>query len=767
MKKIFSLLIGLTVLITAIIPCGTAFAAEKKYGDYTYCTWWNDSKSVIIEKYNGKAKTVKIPSKIKGKPVAAIDWHAFAYNKKIKKVIIPDSIRTINGDAFVKCTNLEKIEIGNGIKEIGRDAFTGTKYAKTHKRKNGVLYIGKYLITANRKVCKGKVKVKKGTRLIACGAFIMCKKITSVTIPDSVEIINETAFEDCVRLESVRLPSGLSELSDSVFNHCKCLEKIKLPEKLKKISARAFAYSGIKEITIPKSVKRFGDNIFYNSTLEKITLPEGLKTIPNGFLSNTRIKEIEIPDSVRTIAYRAFEECKQLKGIKLPSGLKSIESDAFFETGLEEITIPDKIETISWSTFSNCYDLKSVKIGSGVKLIDYYAFNECTSLEEISIPDNVETIMPLAFYDCPKLQNIKLGNGLKEIGYDAFLGTAAAEKNEYENGIQYIDNAVYSADKGITKAELKEGTRIVVDRAFNSSSELTELTLPGSFETSIANQLDFCKKLEKISVSPDNQAFTDIDGVLYSKDKTVIVKYPRGLSGDYKIPNGVTEIGDNAFAYSKLQSIIIPDSVKRIGINAFANCMSLKAVDLGRCETIDYCAFINCKKLKDVVLPNTVKALGGYAFGLYFPRDRFDEPVYTDEAELPCSVKNFVIHGSVYGPLPNYVRNGDSGDDFSYYIQYDFTDYNAPDVTVKGGKGKISVIWKSDDTSVGFRVTYKKKGKKEVTKLFKSEKTVKKELKKLKKGTYRVWVESFIDCGCDEPHYRFSEKTEAFTVKVK
>ncbi len=98
-----------------------------------------------------------------------------------------------------------------------------------------------------------------------------------------------------------------------------------------------------------------------------------------------------------------------------------------------------------------------------------------------------------------------------------------------------------------------------------------------------------------------------VDGILFDKDRTTIIKYPEGKQGivEYKIPKGVTKIGDSAFSRcSSLTNIIIPEGVTSIGGEAFCECSSLTNITIPEGVTsIENNAFSGCSSLTNITIP--------------------------------------------------------------------------------------------------------------------------------------------------------------------
>ncbi len=152
--------------------------------------------------------------------------------------------------------------------------------------------------------------------------------------------------------------------------------------------------------------------------------------------------------------------------------------------------------------------------------------------------------------------------------------------------------------------------------AFSGNANLTSITIPSSVTTIGYGAFTNCRYLTAINVDPVNAKYASIDGVLYDKSITTLIKYPGGKTGAFAIPNSVTSISDWAFSgHSSLVSVIIPGSVVYIGKNAFSYCSVLSSLSLGYgVQRIDDSAFVSCGDLKSIVLPDSVDTTIGNVF---------------------------------------------------------------------------------------------------------------------------------------------------------
>jgi hypothetical protein len=150
---------------------------------------------------------------------------------------------------------------------------------------------------------------------------------------------------------------------------------------------------------------------------------------------------------------------------------------------------------------------------------------------------------------------------------------------EIPDCITGIGEDAFHSCSGLATISIPESVKSIGNRAFFGCNGLKSIVLPKSVTTVGIAPFYNCSRLESIVVAVENPAYMDIDGVLFTKDKTTLLAYPPGKKGSYAIPEGVTTIASHAFkSCIYLTSIIIPKNVSIIGRSAFEDCESLAEI---------------------------------------------------------------------------------------------------------------------------------------------------------------------------------------------
>ena len=285
------------------------------------------------------------------------------------------------------------------------------------------------------------------------------------------------------------------------------------------------------------------------------------------------------------------------------------------------------VTSIGDHAFYKCSSLTSVTIPNSVTSIGYSAFEDCSGLTSIEIPNSVTSIEHATFFYCNSLTSVTIGNSVTSIGNQAFDGCSALTSIVVESGNSVYDsrndcNAIIEATTntlimGCKNTIIPNSVTRIGEYAFHSCSGLTSIEIPNSVIDIGATAFNGCSGLTSIIVSTNNMHYCSVDGVLFNKEQTNIIHYPRGYHiAEYVIPNSVTSIGSWAFSScTDLTSVTIPNSVTSIGDWAFADCSGLTSIEIPNSVTsIGNCAFADCSGLTSVTIPNSVTSIGYSAF---------------------------------------------------------------------------------------------------------------------------------------------------------
>ncbi|MDP4119712.1 MAG: leucine-rich repeat domain-containing protein [Bacillota bacterium] len=213
--------------------------------------------------------------------------------------------------------------------------------------------------------------------------------------------------------------------------------------------------------------------------------------------------------------------------------------------------------------------INSTDNAANASAFEYKTFSNHVEITDVKNHNDVLTI--------PSEYN---GKPVTRIAPGAFYNDANLKKITFPDSIIGIYNDAFLSCKNLTEIDFGNGLQTVGDFAFADCNSLSSIYIPKSVVSIGSNALLGTKKLTKIEVAADNPKFTVMDGILYSKDRTQIVRCPVNKSVDnYKIPSTVKDIGDCSFSYNlSIKTINIPENVTRIGDNAFESDTNLNNI---------------------------------------------------------------------------------------------------------------------------------------------------------------------------------------------
>ena len=380
--------------------------------------------------------------------------------------------------------------------------------------------------------------------------------------------IRANGFYECTGVTGLILPDTVEYIDVNAFEGCEKLTRVRWSAGLRKINTGAFDRTGLETLVLPEGVTFLGANAFGHAKLKSVSLPSTVAK-----MTATNEKSDANP----------FAFCENLEEIYVAEGNKAYKSDGNCVMRREDNTL--------------VVGCKASKIPSYTEHIGRFAF-QGAALESVALPEGVTSIEDYAFAHNDRLKEITLPQSLTSIGKYAFLWCAALESIALPDGVTSVGN-----------------------NAFSTCISLKELALGAELLNAGCGLTEFCVALEKITVSENNESFSDEGNCLTRKaDNTVIA----GCASS-KIPAGTEQIGEYAFCgQTQLGAIDFPDGLKKIGHYAFS-CTGLKELKLPRgLQRIGSHAFGNCIELEYVQIPDSVTDVGTNAFvceqeiGIYY-----------------------------------------------------------------------------------------------------------------------------------------------------
>ena len=539
--------------------------------------------------------SIELPSN-----VVAIGNSAFMGCSSLATMVIPAGINSISEGTFMDCASLTSVIIPANVAQIGKNAFAGCgkldfvkissleAWCKINFESSSAnplsfakkLYLNDNLVTeisfpntitkindftfCNYSEALVSVTIPEGVVSIGDSAFYNCANLATINVPNSVELIGCNAFENCTGelLVDCDIPAAVSD-SEGAFYKAR-FSNVTISDKVAEIGDYAFYGCGnLKSLSIAESVKSIGVGAFNGCTGELLlscNVPSSLSAAKSGFYKNV-FSKVTVDDKVKEIGDYAFYGSTKLDTITIEKNVEKIGKYAFVNsTGTLEFDC--NISSAASDTLGAFYKsaFTKVVVGENVDSIGGYAFSTNEALASISIPSSFESIGENAFKGCKKLSDIHIGD------LQSWLTIKCANKDARPNtqtkAKLYVNNAVLS------KAEVPVTIDSIPDYAFYNCT-LDSVALPQTI------------------VAIGNNAFANCTGK---------------LAVNCNIPSAA-KAGDGAFYGSAFEKVIVGETVDSIGAFAFANNSKLASISLPvGLDSIGADAFKNNKALVDIYL---------------------------------------------------------------------------------------------------------------------------------------------------------------------
>jgi hypothetical protein len=385
--------------------------------------------------------------------------------------------------------------------------------------------------------------------------------LEGLTLPDGLLTLSSTFCEQG-HLTSISLPNSLTTIGDNSFFECNGLTSLIIPSKVVTIGKSVFQNcSSLTSISVdgPATIAGSGsDNPFNGDTaLTIVNLNAGV-TFDDGFAfpSNTSTTftvtgkgKTKALDSGKCLTYNGciIGWARPLSGaVVVPAGVTDV-GKIFKNTWITGMTLPAGLTTIGNSAFYDCTSLTAINIPVGTTTIGDSAFYYCNGLTSITIPAETTSIGDSAFEYCSGLTSITI------LGRIATIGKSAFEHS------------------GLTSITIPTGTTTIGNSAFEYCNNLASIVLSATVKNISNDAFLFCSNLTSITVDAGSANYSSVDGILFNKAGTEIIKYPEGKSlTSYTVPESVGKIDTNAFNNrGNLTRITLPNGVTIYDGNCF------------------------------------------------------------------------------------------------------------------------------------------------------------------------------------------------------
>ena len=272
---------------------------------------------------------------------------------------------------------------------------------------------------------------------------------------------------------------------------------------------------------------------------------------------------------------------------------------------------------------------------------------------DIAIPDGVTVIGEDAF-DKTYVEHVWVPASVQELKYRAFASSRLRtitfqDDDQHPSQLKRIEGGVFSYTR-VEALVLPRSVEQFAQSAFYGMGLLRSLHVGPKVEMgSLSANVDRLGCLSHLEVDADNPNYETVDGVLYTKDHTHLVLFPRRMDngGSYAVVEGTQVIDDYALWGTNFSSITLPSTLRSIGKSGMAGNKFLTSINLpDGLTTIGDNAFVGCTKLNNIVIPDSLQVANGF------------DDLGVETLVFGTQIKEMKTHDSLVRQTPRLVVRG-------------------------------------------------------------------------------------------------------------
>lgn len=611
-----------------------------------------------------------------GNNVTHLSGRPFAHFTDLTTVTIGTGVVSMDGWTFYYSDHIETVNYNaTNCTTVAEDIWNYCNALRTVNIGDNVTHIGKVFYRTD--ITTVNFGEHPSLEVIRNDAFRYCD-LTSLTIPNSVTTIGETAFMDNSKIETLTIGSGVTSIGESAFRNLSKLETLNWNVANAENNLTIGGYCWYGTNTHPQTLV-IGDNVL---------------NLPNGaFDGFTGLTSITIGSSLSTLPERAFRNCSSLTSITIPANITTIGSQAFYGcSGLTSITIPSTVTSIGNNAFAYCNGLTSVEFNANCTTYGSQVWYRTNNPEPASctltIGNNVTALPDDAFNHFYGLTSITFSTSMTGISGGAFNSCINLTEVVIPNTFTSIGDHAFAFCSGMTSLTIGTGVNYIGKWAFHDCNHLATVNYNATNCTSIGDQV---QNTYEFSGAGNNCTLTIGNNVT-----SIPAHLFQGFTGlntlVFEAGSHLGSIREGTFYNChNLTSVTMPSSVTSIESSAFNGCTGLTSLDLGSVQTIGWNAFYGCTGLTKLTIPASITLIGGSyeqnTHGAFTNCTNLEEIWY--EGPTPPNVVTPAFYGvtqtiPVYVPRECGYPTTGAWAYFSNYIPYSRFD---------GGSGETGAQW--------------------------------------------------------------------------